>query len=404
MKLTVTAIKNAKPKVKPYKIYDGAGLYLLINKNGSKFWRFNYKFSGKYKTLALGVFPTISLKQARLDHGKAKQMLNDGIDPTHERKVQKELQQMQQNSTFRSVSLEWLEKQKPIWAKTHYDNVKGRLHNYVFSAIGDKAIAHITAPDLLALLQPIENLGYNETAHRVRALCGQIFRYAVVTGRAGYNPAADLQGALVPVRAISFAALTDPVEVGGLLRAIDEYSGDMMTRCALKFAPLVFVRPKELRMAEWSEINLSRKQWLIPASKMKMRNDHIVPLSDQAIEVLKEVHPATGKGRYIFASVRNRDRPMSDNTINAALRRMGFTKQEMTGHGFRAMASTLLNERGLNHDWIEIQLAHTESNKIRAAYNRAKYLPQRKIMMQQWADYLDDLKQGADVIQLLDFG
>jgi integrase len=256
----------------------------------------------------------------------------------------------------------------------------------------------------LALLQPIENLGYNETAHRVRALCGQIFRYAVITGRAGYNPAADLQGALVPVRAISFAALTDPVEVGGLLRAIDEYSGDMMTRCALKFAPLVFVRPKELRMAEWSEINLSRKQWLIPASKMKMRNDHIVPLSDQAIEVLKEVHPATGKGRYIFASVRNRDRPMSDNTINAALRRMGFTKQEMTGHGFRAMASTLLNEQGLNHDWIEIQLAHAESNKIRAAYNRAKYLPQRKIMMQQWADYLDNLRKGADVIQLLDFG
>jgi integrase len=404
MKLTVTAIKNAQPKVKPYKIYDSAGLYLLIIKNGSKFWRFNYKFSGKHKTLALGVFPAVSLKQARLDHGKAKQMLSDGLDPTHERKVQKALKKMQQNSTFRSVSLEWLEKQKPIWAKTHYDNVKGRLYNYVFSVIGDKAIAHITAPDLLALLQPIENLGYNETAHRVRALCGQIFRYAVITGRAGYNPAADLQGALVPVRAISFAALTDPVEVGGLLRAIDEYSGDMMTRCALKFAPLVFVRPKELRMAEWSEINLSRKQWLIPASKMKMRNDHIVPLSDQAIEVLKEVHPATGKGRYIFASVRNRDRPMSDNTINAALRRMGFTKQEMTGHGFRAMASTLLNEQGLNHDWIEIQLAHTESNKIRAAYNRAKYLPQRKIMMQQWADYLDNLRKGADVIQLLDFG
>jgi len=400
MKLTITAVKNAKPKQKAYKLFDGAGLYLLVTTKEQKFWRFNYTFAGKYKTLALGVFPNITLRQARLNHYKAKQMLSDGVDPSYERKMKKALQQVQQNNNFKAIALEWLEKQQPIWSKTHYSNVKGRLYRYVFDFIGSKAIAHVTAPELLAMLRPIENLGYNETAHRVRAVCGQVFLYAIVTGRAERNPAADLKGALTPVRSESFVAFTDPIDVGGLLRAIEEYSGDMMTRCALKFAPLVFVRPKELRMAEWTEINIDTKQWLIPVSKMKMRNEHIVPLSEQAIEVLKEIHLLTGNGRYIFASLRNRDRPMSDNTINAALRRMGFTKTEMTGHGFRAMASTLLNEQGFNHDWIELQLAHTENNKIRAAYNRAKYLPQRQDMMQKWADYLDTLRQGADIIPL----
>ena len=403
MKLTLTAIKNFKPKEKRYKRADGGGLHLAIYPTGSKLWRYSYRFLGKGKTLSIGMFPDVSLKQARLIHSEARKMLSEGLDPCYEKKVRKTFKQMQKNNTFKEVALEWLEKQKQTWSKTHYDHMKGRLNRYVFGLIGDKSIANINAPELLVLLQSIENLGYNETAHRVYSICVQVFRYAIATGRAEYNPAADLKGALAPVHAINFAALTDPIKVGGLLRAIDEYTGDEMTRCALKLAPLVFVRPKELRMAEWSDINLHRKQWIIPASKMKMKNEHIVPLADQAIEILKTLYLFTGKGKYIFASMRNRDRPMSNNTVNAALRRMGFSREEMTGHGFRAMASTLLNEQGFNHDWIELQLAHTDNNKIRAAYNRAKYLPQRIIMMQQWADYLDQLRQGADIISLHDF-
>ena len=254
-------------------------------------------------------------------------------------------------------------------------------------------MAAITAPELLCLLRQVESAGFHETAHRIRSVCSQIFRYAIVTGRAERDPAVDLKGALIPVQSTHFAALTDPDAVGALLRALADYSGDVITCHALQLAPLTFVRPRELRQAEWTEIKWNQAEWCLPAEKMKTRNAHIVPLSRQALRTLKQLQIITGQGKYLFPCLRSRQRCMSENTINAALRRMGYLKTEMTGHGFRAMASTLLNEQGINPDWIEIQLAHTEKNKIRAAYNRARYLPQRKIMMQQWADYLDALRQ-----------
>ncbi len=250
------------------------------------------------------------------------------------------------------------------------------------------------------MLRKIEYAGHHETAHRVRSLCGQVFRYAIVTGRSERDPSADLKGALTTVKATRFATITNPLEVGGLLRAIDDYSGDFLTKCALKLAALVFVRPGELRHAEWSEFDFDKQEWLIPGEKMKMKDDHIVPLSRQAMAVLPEIKPLTGNGAYVFPSMRTNRRPMSENTVNAALKRMGYTKEQMTGYGFRAMASTMLNEQGFDADWIEVQLAHAERNKVRAAYNRAKYLPQRKGMMQHWADYLESLKVGAEVVPI----
>lgn len=400
MKLTAIKIKAAKPEEKAYKLMDGAGLYLLVNKSGRKYWRYNYRFKGKHKTLSIGLYPDISLKEARELHHDAKKLLSEGIDPSQQRKIEKALKVEQAANSFEAIALEWIEKKRLIWAKTHTENVAGRLRNHAFPQIGSRPIVDINAPELLAMLRPIELVGHYETAHRVRAVCSQVFRYAIVTGRAERDPAADLIGALTAVKPKNFAALTDPKEIGGLLRAINDYKGDFVTKCALRLAPLVFVRPGELRHAEWSEIDLDKKEWLIPADKMKMNADHIVPLSDQAISVLKEIFEVTGTGvgKYVFSSVRTRLRPMSENTVNAALRRMGFTREEMTGHGFRAMASTLLNEQGFKQDWIEMQLAHAERNKVRAAYNRAKYLPQRAEMMQKWADYLDKLRDGADII------
>lgn len=380
---------------------DGAGLYLLVNKSGHKYWRYNYRFMGKHKTLSIGIFPDVSLKEARDIHYQAKKLLSDGIDPSMQRKLDKVLKIQQAENSFEVIAKEWIEKQRPIWAKSHTVSVEGRLRNHVYGYIGSRPIVDITALELLAMMKPLELVGYNETAHRIRSVCGQVFRYAIVTGRATHDPSADLKGALTPVKKGCFAALTDPKEVGGLLRAIEEYTGDFVTKSALRLAPLVFVRPGELRRAEWSEINFKKEEWLIPAEKMKMKADHIVPLSQQAINILRETQEVTGEGaasKYVFPSVRTRTRPMSENTVNAALRRMGYTREEMTGHGFRAMASTLLNEQGFNEDWIESQLAHVQRNKVRAAYNRAKYLPQRKQMMQQWADYLDRLRIGADII------
>lgn len=400
MKLTAVAIKGAKPKDKAYKLIDGAGLYLFIDKAGRKYWRYNFRFDGKYKTLSIGVYPEMSLKKARDKHQQARALVADDIDPTYQKKLDKAIRLEKAENSFEAIALEWLSKQRPIWAKTHADNVEGRLKNYVFPYFGKRPISEIAPPELLIMLREIEKQGFNETAHRVRSVCGQVFRYAIVTGRAERDPSTDLRGALTAVTVTSFAAITDPKEIGGLLRAIYDYSGDIVTKCALRLAPLVFVRPTELRHAEWKEINFDTNEWLIPAEKMKMKADHIVPLSEQAISIILEIQQVTGKGKYLFPSVRSKARAMSENTINAALRRMGYTKEEMTGHGFRSMASTLLNEQGFSEDWIEMQLAHKQRNKVRAAYNRAQYLPQRKAMMQQWSDYIDSLQTGGDVIPL----
>jgi integrase len=319
-------------------------------------------------------------------------MIANDIDPGQARKAQKSIQIQQHENSFEAIAREWHEKYSASWAKSHAKKIIRRLELYIFPWIGTRPITEITPPELLSVLRKIESRGILETAHRVQQNCGRVFRYAIATGRAERDPSADLRGALAPAKHERMATITDPKKIGELLRAIDGYDGTPVAKCALKLAPLVFVRPGELRKAEWDEIDLEKAEWRIPAKKMKMKDPHIVPLSTQAVEILDEIHPITGKGRYVFPSIRTHLRPMSNNTILAALRRLGYTKEEMSGHGFRAMASTLLHEQGWESDVIERQLAHAERNSIKAAYNHAQHLQERKKMMQAWADYLDNLK------------
>jgi integrase len=393
MALTDVAIRKIKPTEKPCKLADGGGLYLLVNPGGSKWWRFKYRFGGKEKLLSLGTYPDTSLAAARERRDEARRQVQAGIDPSEQRKAQKAAGAERAANSFAVIAEEWLAKQR--MAPATLEKARWTLDSLVFPWIGNRPIAEIDTPEMLKLLRRIEERGAHETAHRTKQRCGQIFRYAIATGRASRDPTADLRGALTPVKVTHRAALTDPAKVGELLRAIDGYTGGLIARSALKFAPLVFARPGELRQAEWSEIDLDAALWRIPAGKMKMREEHIVPLSSQAVAVLRELQPLTGGGQYVFPSERSRQRPMSDGTINAALRRMGFDKDSMTGHGFRAMASTRLNEMGWSPDVIERQLAHAERNKVRAAYNRAQYIDERKRMMQAWADCLDALCAGA---------
>ena len=394
-KLNNTQLTNAKPEAKPYKLADGGGMYLLVTPKGGKWWRLDYRLRGKRKTVSLGVYPDVKLKKARDKREAARENIAAGIDPSE---IKQEEKAKQENAdSFKAVADEWLKKYAVQWVPSHTDKIKLRLKNDVYPWLGDKAIHEITAPGLLRVLRRVEDRGAVETAHRIRQNCGQIFRYAVASGRADRDPSQDLRGALPPAKETHYATITAPTEIGALLRAIDGYTGQFATRCALRLAYLTFVRPGELRHAEWAEIDLKKKEWRIPPEKMKMKRPHIVPLSKQAVEVLEELKPLTGNGRYLFPSVRSQQRPMSENTINAALRGMGYAKDKMTGHGFRSMASTLLNEQGWNRDAIERQLAHIEGNEVRAAYNYAEYLDERKRMMQHWAEYLDGLKAGASV-------
>lgn len=401
MPLTDTNCKNAKPGDggKPVKLTDEKGMHLLVNQAG-KYWRLSYRFAGKQKTLALGVYPEVSLKEAREKRDEARRLLADGTDPGAHRKVQKAVKLIQAENDFEAVAREWFAKYKPTWTDGHADRIIRRLERDVFPWLGKRPIAEIEAPELLAVLRRIEHRGAVETAHRAMQNCGQVFRYAVATGRAKRNSAADLVGAIAPPVKSSFATITEPAKIAELLRAMDGYQGSFITQCALKLAPLVFVRPGELRKAEWAEIDLDAAQWVIPAERMKMREKHIVPLSRQAVAILTELQPLTGSGKFVFPGARTNGRPMSENTVNAALRRLGYGTDDMTGHGFRHMASTLLNEQGWNRDAIERQMAHAERNSIRATYNYAEYLPERGRMMQAWADYLDGLKAGAKVTPL----
>ncbi len=399
MSLTDVKIRATKPKTKQFKLSDGQGLYLLVSQKG-RYWRYNFRHNGKYKTLAIGVYPDISLKKAREAHQQARLLLSKGIDPTYKRKIEKLTHNQQLEDTFKLIALEWMDKQKGKWSKSHYQSVSSRLKNNIYPWLGDRPIAEITPLELLATLRRMESRGIHHTTLKVKQYCGQVFRYAVVTGRAEHDPSEALKGALTPPITKHHATITDPAQIRGLLNAIEGYKGEITTLYALKLAPLVFVRPTELRHAEWAEIDLNNAEWRIPAEKMKMKDEHIIPLSRQVITIFKEIKPITGKGKYVFPSIRSRSRPMSENTVNGALRRLGYTKDEITAHGFRAMASTLLNEQGFKPDVIERQLAHAERNKVRASYNRAEYLPERKIMMQHWSDYLDALKNGADVIPI----
>ena len=398
MRLTDTAIRNAKPAPKQYKMTDGSGLFLLVTPKGGKWWRFKYRFGGKEKQLSLGTYPDVSLKDARGRRDEARKLVGNGVDPSEVRKAQKASDAGAES--FEAVAREWMAKFSQNWADSHSKKITERLEKDIFPWLGKRSIRDITPPELLSVLRRIENRGAVETAYRAKMNCGQVFRYAVATGRAERDPSADLRGALSRGKVKHRATITDPKAVGGLLRAIESYNGYFMVKSALRLAPLVFVRPGELRYAEWTEIDLDKAEWRIPAHKMKMRDQHIVPLASQAVRILQELHPLSGRGKYLFPGVRTSDRPISENTVTAALRRMGYSTDEMCGHGFRGMASTLLHEMGFQPDWIERQLAHAERNSVRAAYNHAQHLVERRDMMQTWADFLDQLRDGADVVPL----
>lgn len=400
MPLSDVAIRKAKPAAKPVKLADGAGLYLLLNPTGSKLWRWKYRVAGKEKLLALGAYPEVSLVDARNACTDARRLLAKGIDPSAARKEAKQARVEAAAiaaDTFEAVAREWMERQDV--ADVTASKTRWLLESFLFPEIGSRLIAEITPRELLVALRKIEESGKLESARRAKIKAGQVFRYAVLEGKAETDPTATLRGALKAPRNRHHAAITDPARMGELLRAIEGFSGQPTTHAALRLAPLVFVRPGELRQAEWSEIDLDCAMWRIPGERMKMKAAHLVPLSAQAVAILRDLQPLTGAGRYVFPSLRSASRPMSENTVNAALRRLGYSGDEMTGHGFRSMAATRLNEMGWNPDAIERQLAHAESNKVREAYTHAaQYLEERTRMMQTWADYLDGLRKGGQVV------
>lgn len=399
--LTDTAIRKAKPGAKPAKLADGGGLYLLLRPDGGRWWRWDYRrpVTGKRNTLSLGTYPETGLAEARARHADARKALAAGIDPGEQRKAEKAAGLERAGNSFEVVAREWLAKQ--TWVAGYRDKVDAWLVNDVFPYIGGKPVAEVTAPDFLRVARRIEERGAVESAHRILQNCGQVMRYAIATGRADRNPVADLKGALTTAEGRHHAAITDPLALGGLLRAIEGYSGDPVTRAALKLSGLLFVRPGELRHAEWPEIDLDKAEWNIPADKMKMRQPHLVPLCEQAVAILRELHALTGRGQYVFPGARSPRRPMSNNAINAALRRMGYDTDTMTAHGFRATARTLLDEvLGYRPDYIEHQLAHAVKDPNGRAYNRTAHLAERRKMMQGWADYLDNLRTGGNVVAI----
>lgn len=395
--LTDKAIQKLKPRDRLYRVADAEGLCIEVTPRGSRLWRYRYRVQGVPKMLALGSYPDVGLTQARESMRVQRKLLREGGDPAIKRRQEKLTRQLANATTFEAVAREWLSKQGKLAATTR-EKAQWMLETLAFPWLGVRPVSEIEAPDVLAVVRRVESRGKLETAQRVKQRIGQVMRYAVATGRARRDPTGDLRGALESPRTRHFAAITDPKAVGELLRALHGYKGHFVTACALKLSPLLFVRPGELRAAEWSEFDLDAGEWRIPGERMKMGEEHIVPLCTQAVELLKDLHAVTGARRYVFPSVRTSDRPMSENTVTGALRRLGYTGKEMTAHGFRAMASTRLNELGFPVDHIERQLAHAERNKVRAAYNRAQHLGERRAMMQAWADYLDGLRDGADVI------
>jgi integrase len=393
--LSDLAIRKAKPQPVPYKVFDGDGLYVVVTPNGGRWWRYDYRHGGKRKTISLGVYPDVKLAGARERLRAARALVADGRDPSQVRKLDVRQKRNAARNTFELVAGEWLDKHRTKFAAATVTKIDWLFKGYLFPQIGARPIGEIEPPELLAALQRIEARGRHETAHRTKQIAGQVFRYGIATGRAARDPSADLRGALTPVITTHHAAVTEPAAVGALLRAIEGFRGSFPVWQALRLAPLVFVRPGELRKAEWTEIDLDDALWRIPAERMKARNPHLVPLSRQAVTVLRELRPLTGRGRYVFPSNRTNARPMSDNTLNACLRRLGYETTEMTAHGFRTLASTRLNELGFRSDLIERQLAHVEKDSVRAAYNRAEWLADRRRMMQAWANYLDRLREQA---------
>lgn len=393
MPLTDITVRNAKPRDKQFKLADEKGLYLLVHPNGSKYWRMKYYSGGSEKLLALGVYPDVSLSSARKRRDEARSRLADGIDPGDTKKAQKAAKEERSANSFEVVAREWFEKHRLTWAPSHADKIIARLERDVFPWLGEMPVAEVTPPLVLEVLRRIEARGTLDTAHRAKGNISQVMRYAIATGRADRDPCPDLRGAMPPAREKNFPSITEPRAVGELLRAIDGFRGTFVVRSALLLAPLLFVRPGELRKAEWSGIDLEKAEWRYFVTKTKI--EHVVPLASQAVAILRELHPLTGHGRYVFPG-RDPKKSMSEAAVNAALRRMGYdTKTEITGHGFRAMARTILHEElHIAPEVIEHQLAHKVPDALGTAYNRTKFLKERRTMMQAWADYLDLLKTG----------
>jgi integrase len=401
MPLTDIAVRKAKTTDRPIKLSDGGGLYLLVRPDGARYWRMDYRWAGRRGTLAFGVYPTVTLAEAREARTRAKKQIAAGLDPATQRKLEKIASATANKNTFRAVADEWLQKAvREGRAKNTISKVSWLLR-FTDAAIGGRPISEISALELLEVLRRVEGRGRHESARRLRSTCGQVFRYAIATGRAERDPSVDLRGALTAPKVAHRAAITEPAEIGALLRAIDGYDGYAPILAALRLAPFVFVRPGELRQAEWTEFDLEMAEWRIPPEKMKMRLPHRVPLAMQSIAILRELRFVTGEGRYLFPSVRSYAKPISENTLNATLRRLGYTKDEVTMHGFRSTAAVRLNEMGCwNPDAIERQLAHKEPNAVRNAYvHAAEYWKERCEMMQVWADQLDQWRDGGAIIK-----
>ncbi|MBR1156808.1 phage integrase central domain-containing protein [Bradyrhizobium sp. JYMT SZCCT0428] len=396
------AFRSAKPREKPFKLSDGGGLFLLIQPNGAKLWRLAYRFDGKQKLLALGQYPITPLTDARLKRDAAKRLLSEGADPSMQRKSERLTARTSRRNTFKTVAEDLMEKFKADGDAATTLKKKQWLLDFANAEFGNRPVAEIKAPEILEALRKIEKRGRHETATRVRSTVGAVFRYAIATARAERDPSVDLRGALITPTVTHRATIVEPNAVGALLRAIDGFEGQPTTRYALRLAPLVFVRPGELRKAEWAEFNINAAEWRIPGTKMKMRRPHRVPLADQALAILAELREITGGSKYLFPSVRSWYRPISENTLNAALRRLGYDKSELTVHGLRSTASSLLNESGKWHaDAIERQLAHQEQNEIRSAYmHAAEFWQERVRMMRWWASHLDELRERGRVVTL----
>ena len=392
-KLSAAAVQAAKPRTKPYKLADGGGLYLLVQPNGAKYWRFKYRYGGKEKTLALGVYPEVKLARAREKHREAREHLREGVDPSHIRRIEKATAHLAAAETFEALAKEWQGVHMADKAESYRDRVDGILERFLYPYLGSRPIRDISAPEVLAVMRRIEQRSI-DTRHRASSVLGMVMRYAVATGRAERDPTPDLRGALMTKRQQHYAAVTDPAELGRLLVAIDGYAGTAVVCAALKLTPLLFVRPGELRQMEWAHVDLESARWEIPAAQMKMRQAHIVPLATQAISILRDLHRLTGRGQYVFPSGRGGNRPMSENAVRVALQSMEHGK--LTAHGFRATARTLLDEELRERiDLIEHQLAHAVKDPLGRAYNRTTHLAEREAMMQRWADYLDKLKLEA---------
>lgn len=399
MPLSDLAIKKAKPQDKPFKLADEKGLYLLVQPTGGKLWRMNYRHEGKQKTLYMGVYPDVSLTVARDKRDEARRLLAEGTDPATAKQEAKQAAKIAADNSFQAVARQWFEKNMTGKSESHRERTINRLEGDVFPWLGAKPVGEIKPQELLACLRRIEERGAIETAHRVRWSCSKVFRFAIAAGIAESDPAELVKEALTKPNPVAFPTITDPLRIAALMRDLDALEASPVVRTAARLAPLVFVRPGELRRAEWAEIDLGKAEWRIPAGKMKSRALHIVPLARQAVELLRDIQPLTGSGKYVFPSARTKGRPMSEAAVNAALRRLGYDQEEFTGHSFRKIASTLLNESHLWHaDAIERQLAHGERDEVRAAYNYAEHLPERVKMMQWWADHLDQLKAGAEII------